>query len=87
MQFMEILGFVAGICTSAASVPQIITTVKTKKCADVSPLMFITLLTGNALWVYYGIDKGDMPIIATNILAVALDITMLILRRKYAEPV
>jgi MtN3 and saliva related transmembrane protein len=47
--------------------------------------MFISLLTGNALWVYYGIDKGDMPIIATNVLAVALDITMLILRRKYGE--
>lgn len=83
MEFIEVLGLVAGMCTSAASVPQIVTTIKNKKAQDVSPFMFIILLTGNALWVYYGFDKSDLPIIATNILAVALDITMLILKSKY----
>lgn len=85
MQFIEILGFVAGICTSAASVPQIVTTIKKKKAQDVSPFMFIILLTGNCLWVYYGFDKSDFPIIATNILAVLLDITMLVLKSKYSN--
>jgi MtN3 and saliva related transmembrane protein len=35
MEFIEILGFVAGICTSAASIPQIVTTIKKKKAEDV----------------------------------------------------
>lgn len=83
MEFIEILGFVAGVCTSAASIPQIVKIIKEKKAADVSPMMFIVLLAGNSLWAYYGIDKSDMPIIATNIFAVALDITMLVLRKKY----
>ena len=85
MEPIEILGLVAGLCTSAASVPQIVTTVKNKKAQDVSPFMFIVLLTGNALWVYYGLDKSDIPIISTNILAVALDITMLIIKYKYKD--
>ena len=83
MEFIEILGFVAGLFTSAASIPQIIKIIKEKKAQDVSPLMFAVLLVGNALWIYYGFDKADIPIIATNIFAVALDITMLVLKRKF----
>ena len=83
MQFIEILGLAAGVCTSAASIPQIVTTIQKQKAEQVSPLMFAVLLTGNALWVYYGFAKSDVPIVATNILSVILDIVMLVLRFKY----
>jgi MtN3 and saliva related transmembrane protein len=83
MEFIDIFGLVAGLCTSAASVPQIVKTIKEKKAQDVSPVMFIVLLTGNILWTYYGFHKSDFPIIATNVLAIILDIVMLILRGKY----
>jgi MtN3 and saliva related transmembrane protein len=83
MQFIEVLGLIAGVCTSAASIPQIVTTIQKKKATDVSPLMFVVLLAGNVLWLYYGIEKSDLPIILTNILSVILDIVMLVLRFKY----
>jgi len=83
MAFIEVLGLVAGICTSSASIPQIVTTVKTKKAEDISPFMFIVMLTGNVLWVFYGFEKSDIPIITTNFLSLALDITMLVLKFKY----
>lgn len=83
MQLIEILGLAAGICTSAASVPQIITTIQKQKAEQVSPLMFAVLLTGNALWVYYGFAKSDVPVYATNIVSVILDVVMLVLRSKY----
>ena len=60
MEFTSIIGFVAGICTTIASVPQIVKTIQKKKAADVSPLMFASLLTGNALWVWYGIMRSDL---------------------------
>ncbi len=85
MAFIEILGLVAGLCTSSASIPQIVTTVKTKKAQDISPFMFIVMLTGNALWTYYGVNKSDLPIILTNVLAVMLDIVMLVLKYKYKD--
>jgi MtN3 and saliva related transmembrane protein len=66
----------------AASIPQIITTVQKQKAEQVSPLMFTVLLIGNGLWVYYGFAKSDLPIIATNIVSVILDIVMM-LRFKY----
>jgi len=83
MEFIEILGLAAGVCTSAASIPQIVTTIQKQKAEQVSPLMFAVLLTGNALWVYYGFAKSDIPILATNIVSVILDIVMLVLRFRY----
>jgi len=83
MEFIEVLGLAAGVCTSAASIPQIVTTIQKQKAGQVSPLMFAVLLTGNALWVYYGLAKSDVPVFATNIVSVVLDIVMLVLRFKY----
>lgn len=85
MTFIEIIGLLAGVCTSTAAIPQIVTTVKTRQAKDVSPAMFVVLLLGNCLWVYYGVDKSDLPIILTNLVTVALDITMLVLKYKYRE--
>jgi len=85
MDFIEGVGLLAGICTSSAVIPQLVTTVKKKKASEVSTLMFIVLMTGNALWVYYGIDKKDIPIIATNIFTVCLNVAMLFLKYKYKD--
>lgn len=83
MEFIDILGIVAGICTSSSIIPQIVTTLKQKKVGEVSVFMFIVLMTGNALWIYYGIEKSDIAIISTNIFAVSLNLVMLILKYRY----
>jgi MtN3 and saliva related transmembrane protein len=85
MSLLPIIGTVAGCCTSAASIPQIVTAIKSKKVNNVSPWMFIVLLTGNALWAYYGFARKDLPITLTNCVSVLLDIVMLILRWKYRQ--
>ncbi len=83
MDFIQILGLVAGICTSSSILPQLIKTFKTKQANDVAVFMFIVMMTGNSLWIYYGFDKSDIPIISTNFLSLALNIAMLILKFKY----
>ena len=83
--FIKILGLVAGACTSLAILPQVVTTFKTKKASDVSMFMFIVMLTGNVLWVVYGVAKSDFAIIITNLITVALNITMLVFKVKYKE--
>lgn len=79
----DILGLVAGICTTVAVIPQIMKAWKSKKVDDVSPGMFIVLLVGLALWVVYGITQNDLPIIATNGLALCLNGLMLFLMVRY----
>ena len=81
----QILGLVAGACTTAAVIPQILKAWKTKEVDDVSPGMFLVLITGLALWVVYGIIKGDIPIIITNGLAFLLNGFMLFLFYRYRK--
>jgi MtN3 and saliva related transmembrane protein len=83
MEFIDILGLVAGICTSTSLVPQLVKTVKKKTAEDVSVFMFIVMLTGNSLWIWYGFSKSDFPIIATNFVSVALNTALIILKFKY----
>ena len=46
MEFLDVLGLVARICTSSSIIPQLVKTIKTQ---DVSIFMFIVMLAGNAL--------------------------------------
>ncbi|MAN58235.1 MAG: hypothetical protein CMC08_00185 [Flavobacteriaceae bacterium] len=77
MELTSIIGYVAGLCTTVAVVPQLVKSWRTKTVRDVSPLMFGTLITGVGLWTVYGILKNDVPIIATNGVSLALNMVML----------
>jgi len=83
MEFIDALGIVAGLFTSSSMIPQIVRSYKTKKTQDVSVCMFIVLLIGNVLWIYYGVDKSDIAITLTNVLSLGLNITMLTLEYLY----
>jgi MtN3 and saliva related transmembrane protein len=85
MEFIDALGIVAGILTSSSIIPQIVTTLKKKKAGEVSVFMFIVMMTGNALWIYYGFYKSDIAIISTNFLALALNVVMVTLKFLYRE--
>lgn len=83
--WIEVLGLVAGACTTAAVVPQIWKAWKTKEVEDVSPGMFFVLITGLGLWITYGVFKKDVPIIVTNGLAFILNSFMIYLIYRYRE--
>jgi MtN3 and saliva related transmembrane protein len=85
MEFIDVLGLVAGACTSSSLIPQLVTTLKKKKAEDVSIFMFIVMLTGNALWTYFGVVKSELPIIITNIAALALNAALITLKIKYGK--
>lgn len=85
MSIIDILGFVAGICTTVAVIPQIIKSVKTKEVKDVSPFMFGVLMLGVGLWVVYGVLKKDIPIIVTNGISFILNSVMLMLMLLYRK--
>lgn len=81
----EILGLVAGICTTIAVIPQIRKAWNSKKVEDVSPGMFAILIAGVSLWVVYGITQNDLPIIATNGVSLGLNSVMAYLMIKYKD--
>ena len=85
MEWTDVLGLVAGICTTVAVIPQIKKAWQTKKVEDVSPGMFSILIIGVFLWMVYGITQKDMPIIVTNGVSLALNGVMLYLMLQYRK--
>lgn len=85
MESTQIIGLAAGVCTATSMLPQVIKTFKEKEAENVSLLMLFILMTGIILWIFYGIKRDDMPIIATNSFSLLVNITMIILRIKYKK--
>ncbi|MDH6209818.1 MtN3 and saliva related transmembrane protein [Chryseobacterium sp. BIGb0186] len=75
---VEILGLIAGALTAIASMPQLIKVIKTKNVEDISWLMLVILISGLSLWVWYGIEQDELPIILSNAFAVLVNLTLLI---------
>lgn len=70
--WIEILGGVAACLTTAAFLPQVIKTIKTRQTRDISLVMFSMLTTGIVLWLIYGSLIGNWPLIASNTITLIL---------------
>lgn len=80
-----VIGIIAGILTSASLLPQLFKMIKEKQATNASAGMFIVLMSGVSLWIWYGIMKNDWPIIITNAFSFLINIAILILRNKYKK--
>lgn len=83
MDLIQLIGIVAGICTTLAFLPQVMKTWKTKSAKDLSLGMFSIFSLGVALWVYYGILIKDVPIILANGLTLILAGSLLYFKVVY----
>ena len=71
------VGFVAAFCTTVSYIPQVKKCWQTGSTGDLSLKMLMTLATGIALWVVYGVMKGDMVIIIANSVSLLLLVNLL----------
>jgi len=56
MDVVTIMGYVAGVCTTSAFLPQAIKIVKSKHTQDISLMMYSVLTTGVLLWCGFSIE-------------------------------
>jgi len=66
MTSVTLLGLLAAFCTTAAYLPQVLKTWRTRSTADISLGMFLLMVSGLVLWLAYGIILADLPLIASN---------------------
>lgn len=78
-----IVGIVASVSTAVSMLPQLIKIIKEKKAEDISLPMIITLLTGLALWIAYGVMRKDWVITIANSFSLVVNLTLLALSIKY----
>jgi MtN3 and saliva related transmembrane protein len=78
-------GFAAGVLTTIAFVPQVYRIVKTRSAHDISWLMFSIFSVGIALWLWYGLRVGALPLIVANTVTLTLAVTILYLKWRYGR--
>jgi MtN3 and saliva related transmembrane protein len=83
MDFITILGLVAGVLTTIAFLPQMFQIWLTKSAKDVSLVMLIIFMSGLCLWLIYGIIIGALPIIMANGVTLFFNLIILWLKIKY----
>ena len=67
----EVVGFVAGLGTTFAALPDLIAMLKRRSSKGMNPRMAAIMGAFQIVWVYYGLLIGSRPVILWNIIAVA----------------
>ncbi len=79
----DLIGGLAAILTTAAFVPQTLHTFRSRDVSGISLGMYSMFVTGVALWLAYGLLKGDWPVILANAVTLALASTVLLMKLRY----
>ena len=72
MTHLDILGLIATAFTTSSFVPQVWRTWKTRDVSGISLPTYAIITVGLALWLVYGILKGDLPLTVANAVMVVL---------------
>ena len=76
----ELVGTVAGLCSTGSFVPQVVKAWQRRDTAAISKRMYVITVTAFTLWTAYGFMIGSVPIIAFNIASLLLSATILVLK-------
>ncbi len=75
-----LIGLVAGLLTSVASIPQVVKTYKSRHARDLSIWQPLLLSAGVALWLIYGMLIQDIPLILANITPLVCNLALAVMK-------
>lgn len=82
---ISLLGAVAGCLTTASFVPQVIHCWKTRNVAGISASMYCAFIAGLIFWIAYGWALGSWPIVAFNVVTLALAASVLFMKWRFSN--
>ena len=83
MDLTNILGLVAGFLTTVAFIPQVLKIWKSRSAKDVSLRTYLAFAAGVALWMVFGILKGEVPIVLWNAVTLVLAGAIVAMKIKF----
>jgi MtN3 and saliva related transmembrane protein len=72
MDYVCLIGMIAGVLTTFAYFPQAIKAWQSKSVGDLSIIMLLALVTGIFLWFVYGLLIHSVPVIIANAVSFVL---------------
>ena len=85
MDFTEFLGFFSAILTTAAFLPQVYKTWKTKDVSGLSLPMLLLFFVGIVGWLIYGFLKSSLQMIFANSVTVISSFFLMYFKVKYEK--
>lgn len=79
------LGYLAGTLTTAALVPQVWRTFRTRDVSGISLRMYSIFTTGIAVWLAYGILLKETPMMVANSVSLLLACMVLVMKLRYRK--
>ena len=73
VEVSEIVGFLAGLGTTFAAVPDLLAMIKRRSSLGMNPRMGTIMGAFQVLWIYYGILIQSRPVIIWNVIAVLIN--------------
>jgi MtN3 and saliva related transmembrane protein len=83
MDLATVVGTVAGVLTTAAFVPQVVKTWRTRSARDISGAMFLAFSVGVALWIAYGAMVRSAPVVVANGVTLVLAGAVLVMKARF----
>ncbi len=77
MEPITVVGMIAAFCTTSAFIPQVVQILRTGNVDGISLQMYSIFTMGVALWLGYGIFLQKSPIIISNVITLALALSVL----------
>lgn len=85
IDYIEIIGLIAAVLTTAAFLPQVYKTWKTKDVSSLSLPMFSMFFIGVVMWLIYGLLIKSPAIILANAITVVSSFLLVYFKIKYKE--
>jgi uncharacterized protein with PQ loop repeat len=73
LQRSEVVGFVAGLGTTFAGLPDLLAMLRRRSSAGMKPRMALIMGIFQVGWVYYGLLIASRPVIAWNVIAIVIN--------------
>jgi MtN3 and saliva related transmembrane protein len=83
VDYIEIIGYVAGFLTTMAYLPQIIKCWRSRHTHDISLPFTLAMAVGIALWLIFGLIRGLAPVVIANSFGLGFVVLLLGLKLRY----
>jgi MtN3 and saliva related transmembrane protein len=80
---IDLAGTAAATLTTLCWLPQALKTLREKDTRSLSLMATVAFTVGIALWLAYGIGRGDWPLIAANGVTLALMLPIVAMKVRY----
>jgi len=85
LQRSEVFGFLAGLGTTCAGLPDLITMLKRRSAAGMNPRMAAITGTLQLLWCYYGLLILSRPVVGWNIIGFLINMLTVFAYRRFSR--